>query len=526
MKLNRCGITAFVFCLCLFFLSGQPSAVAQISPPSSPTATAQGVFGEVTPWPLIPLHAVLLPDGRLMTYGTTAKGVQSAEFTYDVWDPTLGTGAGSHLAMPNTTGTDLFCSAQSVLANSGGVLLTGGDKKVGGVRNFSNADVNIFNPQLAYGGNTNLGGAMQRANQSMTFARWYPTIVPLPTGERLLLGGRQDKGPIAAITPEVYTENVGWRTLDLATNDLAFGARAGNWYYPRGYQLPNDASKVLIIGNEGSLFYLEPAANGGRGSITLLPQKIRGGAYQFPTAKFAPGKLLSIRGNRNVVVVNLNGPTPTIAPTASINKLRLWSDATVLADGKVFVDGGSEKGNQLIGVGYQAETWDPATGQWTMSATAKRPRLYHSNAILLPDATVLTGGGGAPGPSPETNVEIYYPPYLYTDTPVPGTPALRPTINIYPTFLKMSDPAYLPYFYMTVGPNDQISRVTLLHTGSVTHTNNMEQSFQDLPVYQDGVNLRIDTPRNPNYTVPGYYMLFVINNAGVPSVAKIVKIMR
>lgn len=523
MRLNRCGIVAFVFCLGLFFLGVQPPAVAQVSPPSSPTAKAQGVFGAVTSWPLIPLHAALLPDGRLMTYGTTSTGVQSGLVSYDIWDPTLGTGPDSHLEMPNKTGTDLFCSAQSLLVNSGGVLLTGGDKKVGGVRNFSNSDVNIFNPQQAYKGNTNLGGALQRANQSMTFARWYPTIVPLPTGEKLLLGGRQDKGPIAAITPEVYTENVGWRTLDLATSDLAFGAKGGNWYYSRGYQLPNDPSKVIIIGNEGSLFYLEPAANGGRGSITLLPQKIRGGAFMFPTAKFGPGTLLSVRGNRNVVVVNINGATPTIAATASMNKLRIWSNATVLADGKVFVNGGSEKGNQLVGVAYQAETWDPATGQWTLSATAKRPRLYHSNAILLPDATVLTGGGGAPGPTPETNAEIYYPPYLYTNE---GTPAPRPTINVYPTYLKMSDPTFIPEFWMTVGAGDIINRVTLLHLGSVTHSNNMEQSFQDLPVRQDGINLFVTTPRNPNYTVPGFYMMFAINTAGVPSVAKIVKVVR
>ena len=54
----------------------------------------------------------------------------------------------------------------------------------------------------------------------------------------------------------------------------------------------------------------------------------------------------------------------------------------------------------------------------------------------------------------------------------------------------------------------------------------MEQSFQDLPVRQDGTNLYVTTPRNPNYTVPGYYMLFVINQYGVPSVAKIIKVLR
>jgi hypothetical protein len=39
---------------------------------------------------------------------------------------------------------------------------------------------------------------------------------------------------------------------------------------------------------------------------------------------------------------------------------------------------------------------------------------------VVADATVLTGGGGAPGPVNNLNSEIYYPPYLYATN---GTPA-------------------------------------------------------------------------------------------------------
>ena len=80
-------------------------------------------------------------------------------------------------------------------------------------------------------------------------------------------------------------------------------------------------------------------------------------------------------------------------------------------------------------------------------------------------------------------------------------------------------------FSATLTTGDPISRVTLLHTGSVTHANNAEQSFQDLAFTQAGQNLQITSPTNPTYTVPGYYLLFVFNNNGVPSVAKIIKIM-
>ena len=34
----------------------------------------------------------------------------------------------------------------------------------------------------------------------------------------------------------------------------------------------------------------------------------------------------------------------------------------------------------------------------------------------MPDASVLGGGGGAPGPQNNRNFEVYYPPYLYDET--------------------------------------------------------------------------------------------------------------
>jgi hypothetical protein len=78
------------------------------------------------------LHAVLLGDGRLLTYGTGNPNrndptQQTGFFIYDIWGPDLGVGPESHLTLPNQTATDLFCSAQIVLPQSGKVLITGGD---------------------------------------------------------------------------------------------------------------------------------------------------------------------------------------------------------------------------------------------------------------------------------------------------------------------------------------------------------------------------------------------------------------
>jgi galactose oxidase-like protein/Kelch motif protein len=231
---------------------------------------------------------------------------------------------------------------------------------------------------------------------------------------------------------------------------------------------------------------------------------------------FAPGKLLSVR-SQSVIVVDLNGPQPTVTPTANISQLRKWSNATVMADGKVLVTGGSAVANQLTGVAYAAEIWDPATGRWTLGADASKPRLYHSTALLLPGGSVLTAGGGAPGPVNNLNAEIYYPPYLYDAF---GQPAVRPSLVVAPGLLQLH---LDQQFSVTVGSGDQISRVTLVHTGAVTHTFDSGQRFLDLLFTQAGQTLTITLPTtDPNVIVPGYYMGFVFNQAGVPSIAVIV----
>jgi hypothetical protein len=306
------------------------------APVGGPGAQTKGIFGPKVPWPLIGLHAVLLPDGRVMTFGTNEQGKQGGQYVYEVWNPRLGTGSAAHTVLPNTTSTDIFCAGQSVITGSGEVLIVGGDQTIKGQRNFSNNRTTIFRPKTNAISST----------VPMKYARWYPTVVALPTGEMLVLGGREDKLPDVPVpTPEVFTQNVGWRTLWGATSDAAFGEVAANWYYPIAFPAPN--GKVFVLGHDGKMFYLNPAGNG---TITQLAQQTLVGTQVLPSVMFAPGKILSVRRNKKVVVVDLNGPQPTITPTANTSQERFWSNTTVLADGKVLLTGGSAVANQLTGV--------------------------------------------------------------------------------------------------------------------------------------------------------------------------------
>lgn len=468
-------------------------------------ANITGVFGAPVTWPIIPIHAILLPDGRVMNYGSDASGAQGAKLIYDVWTPTLGTGTSAHTVLPNTTNTDIFCSAQSLLP-SGDVLAAGGDLTVNGARNSAINDTAIFSTSA----NT------LTANTPMTYARWYGSLVSLPNGQLVIFGGRQNVGtltpPVGAETPELYDPaSKSWTLLTGATSANAFGA--GDWYYPRSFLAPG--GKVFVLGVNGWTYYVSTA---GAGSITKTKVVAPKGDSTLPSIPFAPGKLLSLRLSQEVVVVDYTTATPVVTPTDNMDQVRYYASGTVMADGKVLITGGSQVQNVLTGVAYQAQIWDPATGHWTAGATAMKARLYHSNALLLPDASVLTGGGGAPGPVKNLNAEIYYPPYLYTAS---GAAARRPVISaIASTFVNPGDTLDI-----TVGPTDIISHMTFIRLGSATHNYNPDQRFISLTSTQGGQNVTAVLPSDNTVLQPGYYMLFAFNSAGVPSLAKIVNVM-
>jgi hypothetical protein len=161
----------------LLFLSLIAVLFAQ-SLPAGANNTA-GAWSPVNSWPLIPLHAVLMPDGRVLSYGTKADGTQTGYFIYDVWDPSAAAGS-QHVTSQNTTGTDLFCSSQVVLPGGGGVFIAGGDNWTGtGTTNTGNDNSNVFN----YGNNT-----LTRYG-NMNRSRWYSSSTTLLNGETYIQGG-------------------------------------------------------------------------------------------------------------------------------------------------------------------------------------------------------------------------------------------------------------------------------------------------------------------------------------------------
>ena len=113
---------------------------------------------QIYSWPLIPIHAVLTPDMRVMSYGTDGVPRQTGYFIYDLWDINAGL-QGGHLTLDNVTSTDIFCGSQLVLPQGGQVFLAGGDNWTGtGTTNTGNNNTNtldLSNSILSRGNNLN-----------------------------------------------------------------------------------------------------------------------------------------------------------------------------------------------------------------------------------------------------------------------------------------------------------------------------------------------------------------------------------
>jgi hypothetical protein len=458
-------------------------------------AHIRGAWSAVSNWPIMPIHAVLLPDGRVLTYGTDASGRQTAFFNYDVWDPAQGPGAG-HLTLPNGTGADTFCGAQLVLPQtSGGVLLAGGDNWTGSsTTNTGNNTSNLFD----YHNNT-----LARGN-TMNRARWYSTTTTLLNGETYIQGGR-DANKIGTDRPEIRATDGTFRLLPNVNTS------AWDWYYPRNWVAPD--GRIFGFESFGRMWYINPAGSGAAVEVGRLAPGNRG--LDASAAMFAPGKILQFGGESNgAVVIDITAGTPVVTGTQQMIQQRRYATSTLLADGSVLATGGSSQRNALVNVSSNAEIWNPVNGMWTIGTREVQPRLYHSSAMLLPDGSVLVGGGGAPGPVTNLNVEIYYPPYLFAPG---GVVAQRPLISAAPTALETGKS-----FTVDFGNAASISRVVLIKTGSVTHGWNMEQRFIELPFRAAGGRLTVQMTSRATDATPGRYLLFILDNAGVPSIGKIV----
>jgi hypothetical protein len=200
---------------------------------------------------------------------------------------------------------------------------------------------------------------------------------------------------------------------------------------------------------------------------------------------------------------------PAWRSTGSLTYPRLAANLVTLPDGQVLVVGGGAQFRYTDPVTIP-ELYNPVTGTWAAMAPQQAGRMYHSTAVLLPDGRVLSAGQNS-GPL-ATYGEIFSPPYLFRGA--------RPSITAAPTF-----PGYGGKDLNISTPDaGTISGVTVIKAGAMTHEVDSDQRSIPLTFTAGSGTITAQSPANANVAPPGYYMLFIVNSNGVPSVARWLRI--
>ncbi len=470
-----------------------------------------GRWDPVFKMPNVAIHTHLLPNGKVLFWGRRddpGGSMHEHSCTPHVWTPGTETFTATESPALADGGTvNLFCSGHTFLPD-GRLLVMGGHLRDGdGVNQAC-----VFDPE------DNSWTALPLMNSG----RWYPTATSLPDGRVLVLSGSFFNGHTDVINtvPQIW-DGIRWQSIaDFVAPPL----------YPRMHVTPE--GRVFMSGSNAATHLLDTHGTG-RWSTLPEPGGVRpNGERQYgPAVSYEPGKVVYMGGGNDAGTdlpsaandaIDLESTLPAWHTVASMRFPRRQHNATILADGTVLVTGGtSGPGFNDVSPGqpvHAAELWNPTSGTWTTLAAEDVDRCYHATALLLPDASVLSAGGGEwmvgdrPNDPADTHRDgqVFHPPYLFRGP--------RPRIDAAPDELK-----YGGTFTVEVdGP--EIGRVTLLRLSSVTHSFNSNQRFNSLTFTAQGGVLEVTAPPGPEVCPPGHYMLFALSTAGVPSIASMVRI--
>lgn len=444
---------------------------------------------------------------------------------------------------------DAFCSGITVLPD-GDPLIVGGTRydeinspgQELGLPNVETYDINtntfVTQPPMAHG-------------------RWYATATALGDG-RVMADSGWDQTAMNS-TVEIFTPGAGW-SPEYPMDWNHDGVPSIPPFYMRQHLLPD--GRVFYSSQDTDTKIVDPAVasttnsgwthvawtNYGRaagqgdrsyGTSVLLP--LTPANNYDPQVMIMGGDVYNSTDTTELIDLGPCAPTcATNTPTwqwgPKMSQRRVRNNAVLLPDGKVLAIGGSvidvEAGSwdqAVATASLNADLYDPAINTFSSAGTNAYPHLDHSVALLLPDATVWFAGSQGPAAAPgqpvtfEHHMEVYQPAYLFNTD---GSLATRPVIVSIAGSGTTSDMSPIvnrgvPFTVQTPDAAN-ISSVVLIRPGATTHSFNTDQRLVGLTFTAGNGSLTVTVPSNPNITPPAYYMLFLVNSAGVPSVANFV----
>jgi len=485
-------------------------------------------------------HAAVLCSGKVIMWGDPPE--------YFLWNPSPPSGADPEVAwegFPTTYLNDMGVSTIFEPVCSGHSFLSDGKLLVAGGEPYNTIDgAWKFDP---------IAEIWERTAGDMAVKRWYPTVLTLGDDSGRVLVASGVYGALAPPLMEIYSESTDSFVPMTVTGavDKAFPQTYPGlnllpsgviFYTPVGFEncggTPDPTSSPGNSVGESSCFSFSDALTG---SWNDLGANFRTKGMSLLLLKLEPtepDRVMVVGGGvpsdmTTSQVIDISTPTPTWGAKTSMNQARRNVNVVQLPDGTVFACGGRDELNAPV---YPCELYTPPPiNAWSPMDSLTLERAYHSVAVLLPDGKVMsTGGGGDCALSFNTSLEIFSPPYLFNPD---GTEATRPEITSFPD--PGSGEIVLHGSTFEIGTADpcDISSVVMVRPMAVTHQTDTEQRVIQLSYTPSGATtLSVTAPDGRVYPYGaggghthaiagrGYYMLFILNNSGVPSVAKFIRL--
>ncbi|MER6396478.1 galactose oxidase-like domain-containing protein [Kitasatospora sp. NPDC001603] len=518
-----------------------------------------GAFKAYFPSPDFGDHIALLPTGKVLLFSferietnpekepapTQTIGRENAGRAF-LWDPAKGTGTAAFkqvtppvVDMPDGLGQErpapFFCAGHSYLPNGmlgvfGGNL--GGNGGTGAKLSL------IFDPWTE----------TWTRNPDMSVGRWYPSVVTGADGRQLIMSGQSELGwgtPTPVVerfpakghpVPHLKTETPRNTPVDRFKADAPFTLD-----YPHLFSL-NDGN-IYGFGRQAAEQWKFDPVNETRSDLTARPdgrKRNYGSAVMLPGGVNGPDSALVLGGDRdNPSTLRFSNGSWTAEKSRAFG--RTQDDTILLPDGKLMTvngaydirDYGNGPYNPNADLKYRQVELRDDQGNWKLGPVQRLPRGYHSNAVVLPDGRVMVTGdelqqiannpdidgtvSGIPGTTgPVTmngTIEIYEPAYLHQ--------ANRPSLDRGPT----SPVGYDKKFLVTTSTPERAAKAVLLAPTTATHSVNTSQRQIELRLSsRAGNRLEFQAPPDAKAAPPGWYMLFLLDDKGVPSVAQWVQL--
>jgi hypothetical protein len=512
----------------------------------------------------LPVHMALLHTGKVLAFGGSGNDETHLKNPYpaEIFEPDHeGQDDGRvFVILNNNFGGDIFCAGHTFLPD-GRLLTAGGTYKYDG--SFLGVPIPpfcglkhsyIFDPN-------NL--KWTRVND-LSYGRWYPTCILLSDGRVLTMAGLTKRFPWAFLNKlEIYSEESGWQRikgadrwipmyprLHLLPSGEIFYAGSYNTHYTFPFLLRAFPSALFSVSNNKWITIgLPENIKREEGTSVLLP--LVPPDYTARVLLIAGGLQPGSDAINHVEMIDFSEMSPEYKAKEPLTHARYYCYAVLLPDQKVLVLGGKkgtkshkmshnniksdkiksnkahrhyrqddEEANEHNNNNNQVpqdhlavrepELYNIREDKWYPMAHMQVDRLYHANALLLPDGRIMTAGSNPERRVNELRIELFCPPYLFRGD--------RPKILAYPRNIF-----YGQEFEIETNDAKDIKAIALMHPSVTTHCVDTEQRYVGLEFgHKNSNTLSAIVPLNRNIAPPGYYMLFIIKEQDIPSIAPFV----